>query len=54
MKITAIELRNFLSFDELHLPDLDPQLCVLVGPNGVGKTNLLWSVEMVRDALKAF
>lgn len=51
VKITGIELKRFLSFGHLNWSELDPGLNVIVGPNGVGKTNLFHSLRAVVDAL---
>ena len=40
MKIQSAEIRNYRALKELTLP-LDPQLTVLHGPNGSGKTSVL-------------
>jgi putative ATP-dependent endonuclease of OLD family len=47
--ISKIEIRNFRNFEHLALDGLGPSL-VLVGENGVGKSNLLAAVRLVLDA----
>ncbi len=51
MRIDAIEIRNFLSFDEFRWEGLGTGLNVIVGPNGAGKTNLFHAIRAVRDLL---
>ncbi|HEX4205299.1 MAG TPA: hypothetical protein VHZ51_14125 [Ktedonobacteraceae bacterium] len=51
MRIHAIHLDHLLSFDTFIWEGLNPHLNVIVGPNGVGKTNLFHAVRAVRDAL---
>lgn len=51
MRIDAIHLDHWLSYETFTWEELDPHLNVIVGPNGVGKTNLFYAVEAVRDAL---
>ena len=53
MRITAVDIEGFASFDKLSLNDLDPSLNVVVGPNGSGKTNLIGAIRTVRDVLDA-
>jgi ABC-type nitrate/sulfonate/bicarbonate transport system ATPase subunit len=50
MRIDAIHLDHWLSYETFAWEELDPHLNVIVGPNGVGKTNLFHAVEAVRDA----
>jgi len=47
MRVKSIEVRNFLSFDKLGIDEIDKNLAVIVGPNGVGKSNLLRALEVV-------
>jgi predicted ATPase len=51
MQIDAIHLDHFLSFDRFVWEELDPHFNVIVGPNGVGKTNLFHALRAVCDAL---
>jgi hypothetical protein len=51
MRITRIEVENFLSFERLILEDFDASLNAIVGPNGAGKTNLFRAFRVVRDGL---
>ena len=51
MRITGVEIHDFLSFGSFEWPTLNPSLNVLVGPNGTGKSNLLHAFRMVVDAL---
>ena len=50
MRIRSIHATNLLSFESFEL-DLHPGLTVIVGPNGVGKTNLVHLLRLVRRAL---
>lgn len=52
MKIKQIRAQNFLSFEDFEL-ELDPELTVIVGPNGSGKTNLARAFRLVREVLRA-
>ncbi|HVB59720.1 MAG TPA: AAA family ATPase [Ktedonobacteraceae bacterium] len=51
MQIDAIYLDHFLSFDTFVWEGLDPHLNAIVGPNGVGKTNLFRALRAMYDAL---
>jgi len=53
MKVHAIYINHFLSFDTLVWEELDPHLNIIVGPNGVGKTNLFRAFQAIRDALSS-
>ncbi|WP_241157297.1 DNA replication and repair protein RecF [Adlercreutzia sp. ZJ242] len=52
LRITDITFRNFRSYEELHLGELG-MLTVLVGPNAVGKTNIVEGVQLL-TALSSF
>jgi len=49
MKIKRIRIENLLSYDEFELEF--PDFTVIVGPNNVGKTNILRVLEFVRNLL---
>lgn len=51
MRIDGIHIKNFLSFDTLEWPNLDPHLNIIVGPNGSGKTNLVQTLRAVKDVV---
>lgn len=51
MRIDGIHIKNFLSFDTLEWPNLDPHLNIIVGPNGSGKTNLIQTLRAVKDVI---
>ncbi len=51
MRIEAISAENFMSFDVFDLSGFNPSLNVIVGPNGVGKTNLARALLLIRDVL---
>jgi predicted ATP-dependent endonuclease of OLD family len=45
MKISKIEIKNFRSIKHLILEPKD--LCAIIGPNSVGKTNILKAIDLV-------
>jgi len=45
MRIDSIDLKNYRCFDDLHV-EFDPQMTVLVAPNGSGKTAILDAVKV--------
>lgn len=52
MQIDEIHIVHFLSFDKFDWSNLDPRLNIIVGPNGVGKTNLFHALRTVKDVLR--
>lgn len=50
MKIESIRLKNFKSFKDAELSDL-PNLCVVVGANGTGKSTIFSVFGFLRDAM---
>lgn len=50
MKIESIRLKNFKSFRDAELSDL-PNLCVVVGANGTGKSTIFSVFGFLRDAM---
>jgi len=52
MRFDRIHIENFLSFDAFTWDRLDPTLNVLVGANGVGKTNLFHALRAVRTVVQ--
>ena len=52
MRITRLWLTDYRSYDELDLT-LAPGLTAVIGPNGVGKTNLLEAIGLLAT-LKSF
>lgn len=46
LRVRELDLKNFRSYEELRLL-LDEQLTVLVGPNGVGKTNVIEALQLI-------
>ena len=50
MKIKSIRLKNFKSFRAADLSDL-PNLCVIVGANGTGKSTIFQVFGFLRDAM---
>lgn len=55
-KLTKLQVRGFRSLRDITLEPTP--VTVLIGPNGSGKTNVLWALEMVRmlafEALQLF
>jgi len=51
MRLTSISVGNLLSFGRFEL-EFGAGLNVIVGPNGVGKSNLIRLVGLVREALQ--
>jgi len=45
MKISKLEIKNFRSIK--HLVFEPKNLCALIGPNSVGKTNILKALDLV-------
>ena len=45
MKLASVEIESYRAIDRLDLP-LDPQMTVLFGPNGCGKTSVLTAIAM--------
>lgn len=52
MHITHLAIRNFRALEDIQL-NLVPRVNVIVGPNGVGKTNVLQSIRLVKSLLAA-
>lgn len=52
MKIESIRLKNFKSFQEAELSDL-PNVCVIVGANGTGKSTIFQVFGFLRDAMSS-
>ena len=50
MKIESIRLKNFKSFKDADLSDL-PNLCIIVGANGTGKSTAFQVFQFLRDAM---
>lgn len=46
LRITQLQLRDFRSYGSFQLSDLDG-LTILVGPNGIGKTNVLEAIALL-------
>ena len=50
MKIESIRLKNFKSFQNAEMTDI-PNLCVIVGANGTGKSTIFSVFGFLRDAI---
>lgn len=50
MKIESIRFKNFKSFRDATLSDL-PNLCIIVGANGTGKSTVFQVFQFLRDAM---
>lgn len=48
MRITRIQLKNWLNFQKLDTGDLG-ELVFIIGPNAAGKSNLLEVLRFLRD-----
>ncbi len=46
MKITDLYIKNFLSIQELSIPDIDNTL-ILVGKNNVGKSSIISAIRLL-------
>jgi len=51
MKIESIILKNFKAFQSIELKNI-PQMCVIVGANGSGKSSLFEVFSFLQDAMK--
>jgi len=49
LSVTQLQLRNFRSYESFEL-EPDPQLTVIVGPNAVGKTNVIEALQLLTAA----
>lgn len=49
-KIQSLEFRDFRNYEHLLLTDL-PNLTILVGKNGVGKTNILEGIQLLTSTI---
>lgn len=49
LKVTRVHVREFRNYQEFVL-EPDPSLTVLVGPNAVGKTNLMEAIQLLTEA----
>jgi recombinational DNA repair ATPase RecF len=47
MRIARVELRDFRSFAHCEWKAVPPDLAVIVGPNGSGKTNLIQAIRLI-------
>jgi len=52
MKIESIRLKNFKSFKDSELTEL-PELCIIVGANGAGKSTIFSVFDFLRDAMNS-
>lgn len=52
MRLDAISIDTFLSCKSFEWRNLDPHLNMVVGPNGVGNTNLFQAVQVVRHLIR--
>lgn len=48
MIIKSVDLKSFRSYTRFHI-DLDPVMNIIIGKNGIGKTNILESLVMVSN-----
>ena len=52
MRISSLELVNFRNYDSYLLEDIGP-LTIFIGPNGIGKTNVLEAIDLM-TSVKSF
>lgn len=52
MRLNFLEIHNVLSYGLEERIEFDSKLTALVGPNGVGKTNILRILTLVRDVIR--
>ena len=52
MRIHGVNIENFLSFQKFEWHAIHENLNIVVGPNGVGKTNLFIAIRTVLDAFE--
>ena len=48
MYIKNIKLRDYRNYSKLDL-DLEPNINIIIGDNGAGKTNILESITLISD-----
>ncbi|TGO03486.1 hypothetical protein PN36_05390 [Candidatus Thiomargarita nelsonii] len=53
MKLKSVLIENFRPIEKIQLP-LHPQLTVLVGENGTGKTSILDAISMVLGEIPSY
>ena len=51
MKVTSLELKDVGGIPYLKLENIDPQMNIICGENGVGKTNILDSIAYMFSAI---
>jgi DNA replication and repair protein RecF len=47
LRLSALHLENFRSYDQWSLKDLEDDFIALIGPNGIGKTNILDAISLL-------
>ena len=53
MKIKKIHVENLLSYDNFEV-GLDGNFNIIVGPNNVGKTNIIRILEFLKDGVESY
>lgn len=53
MKITALKIKNFKSLKNVHMADI-PDIIVLAGPNGIGKSSILEAILCFKETLETY
>lgn len=53
MKITELEIKNFKSLKNAQMTDI-PDIVVLAGPNGVGKSSVLEAILCFKEAVGTY
>jgi DNA replication and repair protein RecF len=47
MQIDQVQLTNFRGFENTRINDLNPGINLIIGPNGMGKSNFLESISLI-------
>ena len=50
MRLASVRIRHYKSLSDIEFEDMQP-LTVLVGCNGVGKSNIIDALRFLRDAV---
>lgn len=53
MKVSSLKIKNFKNIKEFYLTDI-PDVVVLAGKNGAGKSSVLEAIILSKDALRPY